>query len=134
MRTVTTAMIVVTLLTPLLVCGHENPTPNVSLHVAALQGNIEAIRQHIKAGSDLNEKDAYGSTPLIVAVTFGKTEVARALIEAGADMKVRDNYGSTPLFRGMRDIFPCKEDFEKFFCRIFTSCRMSDHIFLNSCR
>ena len=97
MRTVATAMLVVTLLTPPMVCGQENPTPSVSLHVAALQGNIEAIRQHIKAGSDLNERDAYGSTPLIIATTFGKTEVARALIEAGADMKIRDNYGSTPL-------------------------------------
>jgi CubicO group peptidase (beta-lactamase class C family) len=65
--------------------------------MAALQGNIGAIRQHIKAGSNLNEKDAYGSTPLIIAATFGKTEAARALIEAGADMTIRDNYGSTPL-------------------------------------
>jgi len=65
--------------------------------MAALQGNIGAIRQHIKAGSDLNEKDAYGSTPLLIAATFGKTESARALIEAGADMTIRDKYGSTPL-------------------------------------
>jgi CubicO group peptidase (beta-lactamase class C family) len=65
--------------------------------VAALQGNIEAVRQHIKAGTDLNEKDAYGSSPLIIATTFGKTEVARALIEAGADMNISNNDGSTPL-------------------------------------
>lgn len=97
MKTVTTAILLVTLLAPLPVCGQENPTPSVSLHMAALQGNIDAIRQHIKAGSDLNEKDAYGSTPLIIAATFSKTEVARALIEAGADMQIRDNYGSTPL-------------------------------------
>jgi CubicO group peptidase (beta-lactamase class C family) len=97
MKAVMTAMLVVTLLTPLPVCGQENPTPSVSLHVAALQGNIDAVRQHIKAGSDLNEKDAWGSTPLIIAATFGKTEVARALIEAGADMEIRDNNGSTPL-------------------------------------
>ncbi len=90
-------MIVVTLLTPLTVCGQENPTPSVSLHLAALQGNIEAIRQHIEAGSNLNEKDVYGSTPLIVATTFGKTAAARLLIEAGADLSIRNNDGSTPL-------------------------------------
>lgn len=95
MKTVTTAMLVITLLTPLPVCGQENPTQSVSLHVAALQGNIDAVRQHIKAGLDLNEKDAWGSTPLIIAATFGKTEVARALIEAGADIEIRDNNGST---------------------------------------
>jgi CubicO group peptidase (beta-lactamase class C family) len=71
--------------------------PEVSLHEAALQGNVDAVRRHVEAGSDLNEKDAYGSTPLIVATLFGRTEVARALIEAGADMEIADNYGSTPL-------------------------------------
>ncbi len=97
MRTLTTAMLLVTLLTPLPVCGQEHPTPSVSLHVAALEGNTEAIRQHIHAGSDLNEKDAWGSTPLIIAATFGKTDVARALIEAGADLNIINNDGATAL-------------------------------------
>ena len=97
MRTVTTALLVVTLLTPLPVCGQENPTPAVSIHMAALQGNIAAIRQHIEAGSDLNEKDPYGSTPLIIAATFDKIEVARALIEAGADLNITNNDGATAL-------------------------------------
>jgi CubicO group peptidase (beta-lactamase class C family) len=65
--------------------------------VAALQGNIEAIRQHIEAGSDLNEKDPFGSTPLIIAATFGKTQVAGALIEAGADLNITSNDGATAL-------------------------------------
>ncbi|UCH63141.1 MAG: ankyrin repeat domain-containing protein [Fidelibacterota bacterium] len=77
--------------------GQPSKSPGESLHVAALQGNIETIRQHIEAGSDLNEKDAWGSTPLIAAATFGKTEVAVALIEAGADMEITNNEGSTPL-------------------------------------
>ena len=71
--------------------------PWVSLHTAALQGNVDAVRQHIEAGSDLNRKDGYGSTPLVVAATFGKTEVARALIEAGADLSITNNEGATPL-------------------------------------
>jgi CubicO group peptidase (beta-lactamase class C family) len=65
--------------------------------MAVLQGNIDAVRQHINAGSDMNEKDAWGSTPLIIATTFGKTEVASALIEAGADMNITNGEGSTPL-------------------------------------
>lgn len=75
----------------------EDPTPHVIIHVAALQGNIDEIRKHIEAGSDLNEIDAYGSTPLIVAATFNKTDVAKALIEAGADMTITNNEGSAPL-------------------------------------
>ena len=65
--------------------------------MAALQGNLEAVEQHIAAGSDVDKKDAFGSTPLLLAVTFGKTDIARALIEAGADLGITDTYGSTPL-------------------------------------
>jgi len=97
MKTRTTAILVVSLLIAANCVKQENPTPRVSLHAAALQGSIDVIRQHIKAGSDLNEKDVYGSTPLIIAITFDKTEVARALLEAGADMTITNNDGSTPL-------------------------------------
>ncbi len=72
--------------------------PNMDIHAATLLGDLEAIQQHIAAGSDLNEKEpAVGSTPLISAAVFGKTEVARALIEAGADVNVKNNEGSTAL-------------------------------------
>jgi CubicO group peptidase (beta-lactamase class C family) len=72
-------------------------TARVSLHVAALQGDVDAVRLLIKAGSDLNERDAYGSTPLIIAATFGKTDVANVLIEAGADLAAANNEGSAAL-------------------------------------
>ncbi|MCJ7581571.1 MAG: acyltransferase family protein [Candidatus Aminicenantes bacterium] len=97
MKTVSTAILVVSLLIAAGCAKQENPTPRVSLHAAALQGSIDVIQQHIRAGSDLNEKDVYGSSPLIIAATFGKTEVARALIEAGADMKIKNNEGSNSL-------------------------------------
>jgi len=99
MKTATPAMHAVTflLLAVLPVCGQENQTPSVNIHLAALQGNVATIRQHIDAGSDLNERDPYGSTPLIIAATFGKNEVVRALIEAGADPDVTNNDGATAL-------------------------------------
>ena len=72
--------------------------PNMDIHAATLLGDLEAIEQHIQAGSDLNEKEpAVGSTPLISAAVFGKTEIARALIEAGADVNLKNNEGSTAL-------------------------------------
>ncbi len=97
MRTVTKAILTVTLLAPLPVLAQDAPAPNVSIHLAALQGNTEAVREHIMAGSDLNARDPYGSTPLVIAATFGKTEVARALIEAGADLDMTSNDGATAL-------------------------------------
>ena len=105
MKTVTTAMLVIIVFIFAACNSQENSSdkgqspkpPGVSLHMAALQGNIHAVQQHIEAGSDLNEKDQYGSSPLIIAATFGKTEVAKALIQAGANMNIRNNEGSTAL-------------------------------------
>lgn len=72
--------------------------PDIGLHMAVIEGNLQAVRQHIAAGSDLNEKEpSGGSSPLITAAVFGKTEVALVLIEAGADVNFKNNDGSTPL-------------------------------------
>jgi len=72
--------------------------PNMDIHAATLLGDLDAIEQHIAAGSDLNEKEpAVGSTPLISAAVFGRTEIAKALIEAGADVNLKNNEGSTAL-------------------------------------
>lgn len=72
--------------------------PEMDLHSAVLTDNIEAVKQHIAAGSNLNEKDPFGgSSPLITAALFGKTDMARTLIEAGADLNFQNNDGSTAL-------------------------------------
>ena len=54
----------------------EVEPPSVDIHTATFLGNTKALKQHIDAGSDLNVKDQYGSTPLIIATTFGKTDIA----------------------------------------------------------
>ena len=75
----------------------EKAASGTDIHKAAFEGNLEVIRQLIKDGSNLNAKDRFGSTPLLIAVTFGKTDVALALIGAGADLNITNNEGSTPL-------------------------------------
>lgn len=78
--------------------GSEVETPKMELQAAVMSGDLVVVKQHIKAGSDLNAKDAFsGSTPLITAATFGKVDVAKALIDAGADLSVANNDGSNPL-------------------------------------
>lgn len=71
--------------------------PEMDIFTASLFGDLKTIQQHIAAGTNLNQKDAYGSTALIIAATFGKTEVANALIEGGADLNVTNNEGGTAL-------------------------------------
>ena len=64
---------------------------------ATFLGNLKTVEQHISAGSDLNKKDDYGSTPLMIAATFGKTDVAKALISGGANLNLKAADGSTAL-------------------------------------
>ncbi|KYG81999.1 ankyrin repeat protein [Roseivirga ehrenbergii] len=72
--------------------------PKIDIHTAAISGDLEAIKQHIQAGSNLNEKEAFGgSSPLITAALFNKPEVVKALIEAKADINQVNNDGSTAL-------------------------------------
>jgi len=88
----------------------EVETPSVNIHTASFFGNSKALKQHIDAGSDLNVKDQYGSTPLIIATTFGKTDIAKTLIHAGADLHITNNEGSTPLHVAS---FFCRTDIVK---------------------
>ena len=50
---------------------------------AALEGNIEAVKQHLAAGADVNAKNNYGNTPLDVAIKRKRTETADLLRKHG---------------------------------------------------
>ena len=72
--------------------------PEMDIQMAVISGNLEVVKQHIEAGTDINMKDAMsGSTPLITAASFGKIEIAKALIDAGADLSIKNNDGSNAL-------------------------------------
>jgi len=78
----------------------EPPTakaPDISIWDAAEDGNIEVVKQHIAAGTDVNGMDTIGRTPLYFAVFKGHKEIAELLIEKGADVNAKAGFGSTPL-------------------------------------
>jgi hypothetical protein len=75
-----------------------NVQPSTGLHMAVINGDLETVKLHIAAGSDLDiVEPAGGSSPLITAALLGKTDIANALIDAGADVNFRNKEGSTPL-------------------------------------
>lgn len=85
--------------------------PDIDIHTATISGNIEAVKQHIQAGTNINEKDPFGgSSPLISAALFGQTEIAKVLVEAGADLDFQNNDGSTALLTAS---FFCRPDIVK---------------------
>ena len=62
-------------------------------------GNIEAVKQHLAAGTDVNGKneDDYGVTPLYYATGGGHKEIAELPIIKGADVNAKDDDGVTSL-------------------------------------
>lgn len=72
--------------------------PDMDIQAAILSDNLQVVKEHIKAGTDLNKKDAMsGSTPLITAASFGKIKIAQELIDAGVDLALKNNDGATAL-------------------------------------
>jgi ankyrin repeat protein len=71
--------------------------PSVDIHQAAREGSIEAVKQHITTGTDVDAKDNDGSTPLHKAALQGRKDIAELLIAKGADVNAKDNLTSTAL-------------------------------------
>ena len=84
--------------------------PDISMHEAALMGNIEVVKQHIAAGTDVNVKsERYGgSTPLHLTARSNRKEIAELLIAEGADVNAKNDSRQTPLHvaaaRGRKEI------------------------------
>ena len=53
---------------------------------AAERGDASALRALLEAGEDVNSRDRYGQTALMLAARNGQLATARVLVEAGADL------------------------------------------------
>ena len=61
-------------------------------------GNVEAVKQHLADGADVNVKDeAREFTPLHFATQNGQKEIVELLIADGAYVNAKMNNGMTPL-------------------------------------
>ena len=60
-------------------------------------GNLQAVKQHLAKGLDINAKNKDGATALQIATLFGQYEIAELLVQKGADVNTKANDGTTAL-------------------------------------
>jgi ankyrin repeat protein len=70
--------------------------PDISIHKAA-KGNIEAVKQHLAAGTDVSAKNKYGQAPLHYAAIGSHCEVIELLLVNGVDVNAKNSGGFTAL-------------------------------------
>jgi len=70
---------------------------NVSIHEAALNGQLDQVTGILAEGLDVNTRDQEGRTALMYASYNGHSEIVKKLIEKGAQVNLTDSYGRTAL-------------------------------------
>ncbi len=77
---------------------HETP-----LHVAVRSRKFDSIKKLIKLKININAKNIYGETPLIILLKYNRysrrkePDIAEILIKSGADINLKDNIGKTAI-------------------------------------
>ena len=61
------------------------------LHAAVVRGSLSEIERTVRDGADINIRDGFGRTPLMVAAYRRDIAVARALIELGANVNALEH-------------------------------------------
>ncbi len=64
---------------------------------AAIAGDVSSMAEILGDGGDVNVKDKYGQTALMLAAMHGRHEVVKLLTEAAAKLDVTAKYGLSAL-------------------------------------
>ena len=83
--------------------GRREPQPGglTPLHYAARHGHVDVAQELLKAGAELDAKEANGIWPLLMAVSNNNMPMAHFLIEQDALINDQDWYGRSPLWEAV---------------------------------
>ena len=83
--------------------GRREPTPGgmTPLLFAARHDRLEVAEKLVKAGADVNAKEANGIWPLLMAISNDNLRVAHFLLEHGSAVNGQDWYGRSPLWEAV---------------------------------
>ena len=95
--------LLLTTIAAVVLVGCGNPEADRALRKAAKEGNIEAVKQHLATGADVNAKNKVGQTPLYRAALYSQKEIVELLIAGGANVNAKDMNGMTPLHRAAHE-------------------------------
>lgn len=100
MTRISTLLLVAALLAGLGLTGlpSQAAEETADIWTAAGKGNLEAVKQQLAAGTDVNAKaPSIGITPLMAAAITGQSDAAMLLLGKGAKADIKNNEGSTAL-------------------------------------
>jgi len=69
------------------------------LTYAAKSEDLERVRTFLQKGADINARDNFGRTALMLAAMGGSMKLLGLLIQKRADLNAKDRFGSTALKR-----------------------------------
>jgi ankyrin repeat protein len=83
--------------------GRREPQPGglTPLHYAARENHVEAARLLVKAGANINAREANDITPLLMAISNNGVATAEYLLANGGDVNAQDWYGRSPLWEAV---------------------------------
>ena len=70
---------------------------------ASAFGNLEAVREFLEEGYDVNQRGPRNSTALMFAASSGHLDVVRELVERGADIHAAEDGGWDALRHAAED-------------------------------
>merc|ERR1711892_130771 len=88
-------------------------TGATALHVAAAKGYIKVINLLIQAGSEINQQDFDGWTPLHAAAHWAQREACELLAENYVNMDIKNCVGQTPFDVADPDVLRLLEELKK---------------------